>query len=61
MDKKIPEISGLVKITDMIQLAKDLAKASGAATKPELAAVFENKIPDVSGSVKKTDYNSKST
>ena len=36
----------------MMQLAKDIAKAGGAAAKPKLAAV-EKKKPDVSGSVKK--------
>ena len=51
-EKKIPDTSGLAKITDMIKLAKDIAKDVGAATKPELAAV-KSKIPDVSGLVKK--------
>ena len=50
-EKKIPDTNGLVKITDMIKLAKDIAKDGGLATKSELAAV-ENKIPDVSGLVK---------
>ena len=59
-EKKIPNSNNSVKTTDMIELAKDIAKDGGLATKPELAAV-ENKIPDVSGLVKKIDYNSKIT
>ena len=42
----------------MIELAKEIAKAGGLATKPEIAAV-EDKIHDVSRLVKKTDYNFK--
>ena len=42
----------------MIELAKEIAKAGGFATKPELAAV-EDKIHDVSRLVKKTSYKFK--
>ena len=51
-EKKIPDTSGLVKIADMIKLAKDIPKDGGLITKPELAAV-KNKIPDISGLVQK--------
>ena len=54
------KILTLVKITDMIKLANDVAKDGSLVTKPELAAV-KNKISDVSGLVKKTDCNSKIT
>ena len=62
IDKKIPDVSGLVKKTDFNTKATEIEgkipSITGLATNSELTAV-ENKIPDVSSLVKKTDYNIK--
>ena len=62
MDKKIPDISGLVKKTDfnskITEVEGKIPSITGLATNSALAAV-ENKIPNVSNLVKKTDYNTK--
>ena len=61
-DKKIPDVSSLVKKTDfntkVTKIEGKIPSISGLATNPELTAV-ENKIPNVSSLVKKTDYNTK--
>ena len=62
VDKKIPDVSDLVKKTDfntkVTEIEGKIPSISGLATKFPLTIV-ENKIPDVSGLVKKTDYNTK--
>ena len=62
MDKKIPDVSGLVKKTDFNSKTSEvegkIPSISGLATNSELAAV-ENKISDVNGLIKKTDYDTK--
>ena len=62
IDKKIPDVSDLVKKTDFnVKVAKKeykIPSISGLATNSALTAA-ENKIPDVSSLVKKTDYNTK--
>ena len=64
VDKKIPEVSNLVKKADLnAKITEEEGKIpsiSGLATISALNAV-ENKIPDVSGLVKKTDFNTKVT
>ena len=52
LEKKIPDIGGLVKKERVIP------GISGLATSVVLTAV-ENRIPDVSHLVKKTDYEAK--
>ena len=60
LDKKIPDVSGLVKKTDfnseISEVEGKIPSISGLATNSKLTAV-ENKIPDVNGFIKKTDYN----
>ena len=62
VDKKIPDVSGLVKKTDfntkVTETEGKIPSIAGLAANSELTAV-ENKIPDVSSLVKKTDYNTK--
>ena len=62
VEKKIPDVSGLVKKTDYCSKITDLENKirsiSGLATNSALTAA-ENKIPDVSSLVKKTYYNKK--
>ena len=62
MDKKIPDVSGLVKKTDfnskITEIEGKIPIITGLATSSALTAV-ENKIPDVSDLVTKTDYNTK--
>ena len=60
IEKKIPDVSDLVKKTKLTELENKIPDVSGLATKTALTAV-ENKIPDVSSIVKKTDYNTKIT
>ena len=64
MDKKIPDVSNLVKKADLnakiTEVEGKILSISGLATISALNAV-ENKIPDVSGLVKKTDFNTKVT
>ena len=63
MDKKIPDVSGLVKKkTDLnaktTEIKNKITSFTGLATNSELTAV-ENKIPVVNGLIKKTDYDTK--
>ena len=63
IDKKILDVSGLVKITDfstkvITEIEGKIPSISGLATNSASTAV-ENKISDVSSLVKKTDYNTK--
>ena len=62
IDKKIPDVSDLVKKTDfnakVTEIEGKIPSISGLATNTALTAV-ENKIPDVSSLVKITDYNTK--
>ena len=59
IDKKVPDVSGLVKKTDfntrVTKIEGKIPSVTGLATNSELTAV-ENKIPDVSSLVTKTDY-----
>ena len=56
LEKKIPDVTVLVKKTKLIELENKIPDVSGLARKSALTVV-ENKIPDVRSSVKKTDYN----
>ena len=62
IDKKIPDVSGLVKKTDfnskISKVEGKIPSITRLATNSELTAV-ENKIPNVSSLVKRTDYNTK--
>ena len=58
IDKKIPDVSDLVKKSALTAVENKIPDISGLATKSALTAV-ENKIPDVSTLVKKTDYDTK--
>ena len=62
VDKKIPDVSGLVKKTDfnskITEVEGKIPSITGLVTNSALTAV-ENKIPDVSSLVKKTDYDAK--
>ena len=62
IDKKIPDISSLVKKTDfnfkISEIEGKIPSITGLVTNSELTVV-ENKIPEVSSLVKKTDYNTK--
>ena len=62
MDKKIPDVSNVVKKIDLnskiSEVEGKIPSISGLATNSELTAV-ENKIPDVNGLIKKADYNTK--
>ena len=62
IDKKIPDVSDLVKKTNfnakVTEIEGKIHSISGLATNTALTTV-ENKIPDVSSLVKKTDYNTK--
>ena len=64
IDKKIPDISSLVKKTDfntkVTKIEGKIPSNTGVATNSELTAA-ENKIPDVSSLVKKTNFNTKVT
>ena len=60
LEKKIPDVSNLVKKTKLTELENKIADISNFATKPSLTT-DENKIPDVRSLVKKTDYNTKIT
>ena len=60
LEKKIPDVSNLVKKTKLTELENKIADISNFATKPALTT-DENKIPDVRSLVKKTDYNKKIT
>ena len=52
LEKKIPDVSNLVKKTKLTELENKIPDVSTLATKTELTAV-ENKIPSVSSLVKK--------
>ena len=62
VDKKIPDVSDLVKKTNfsakIIEVKGKIPGITGLTTSSALTAV-ENKIPDVSSLVKKTDYDTK--
>ena len=62
VDKKISDVSGLVRKTDfntkVTEIDGKIPSITGLATNSELTAV-KNKIPDVSSLVKKTDCNTK--
>ena len=60
LEKKIPDVSNLVKKAKLTELENKVPDVSSLATKTALTAV-ENKTPSVSNLVKKTDYNSKIT
>ena len=60
LEKKIPDVSNLVKKAKLTELENKIPDVSSLATKTALTAV-ENKIPSVSNLVKKTDYNTKIT
>ena len=65
VDKKIPDVSSLVKKTDfnvkITEVEGKIPGISGLATNSAVAAktAVENNIPDVSSLVKKTGYNTK--
>ena len=62
IDKKIPDVSGLVKKTNfndkVTEIEGKIPSISGLATNSALATVG-NKIPNASSLVKKTGYNTK--
>ena len=62
VDKKIPDVSDLVKKTDfnakITEVEGKIPSITRLATSSALTAV-ENKIPDVNNLVKKADYNTK--
>ena len=64
IDKKIPDVTSLVKKTDfntkVTKIEGKIPSITGLATNSELTVV-ENKIPDVSSLVKKTDFDTKVT
>ena len=60
LEKKISDVTDLVKKTKLIELENKIPDVSGLARKSALTVV-ENKIPDVGSSVKITDYNRRIT
>ena len=60
LEKKIPDVSNLVKKAKLTELENKIPDVSSLATKTALTAV-ENKIPSVSSLVKKTDYDTKTS
>ena len=62
IDKKIPDVSDLVKKTNfnakIIKVEGKIPNITGLATSSALTAV-ENEIPDVNSLIKKTDYDTK--
>ena len=60
LEKKIPDVSNLVKKTKLNELENKILDIRHLATKPALTTV-ENKLPSVSNLVKKTNYNTKIT
>ena len=58
LEKKIPNVSNLVKKRKLTELENEIPDISSLATKTALTGV-ENKIPNVSNLVKKTDYDIK--
>ena len=60
LEKKIPDVTNLVKKTKLTEVENKISDVSSLVTKIALTTV-ENKIPDVSGLVKKTAYKTKIT
>ena len=60
LEKKIPDVSNLVKKAKLTELEKKIPDVSSLATKTVLTSV-ENEIPSVSNLVKKTNYDTKIT
>ena len=60
LEKKIPDVSNLVKKTKLTELENKIPDVSSLATKTALTAV-ENKIPTINNLVKKTEYDTKIT
>ena len=60
LEKKIPEVSNLVKKRKLTEWENKIPDIINLATKTALTFV-ENKIPDVSSLFKKTNYNTKIT
>ena len=60
LEKKIPDVTNLVKKTKLTEVENKISDVSSLVTKIALTTV-ENKIPDVSSLVKKTDYKTKIT
>ena len=58
LEKKIPDVSNLVKKTKLTELENKIPDISNLAAKTALTSV-ENKIPSVSSLVKKTDITLK--
>ena len=58
LEKKIPDVTDLVKETKLTELKNKIPENSSFGTTPTLTVV-ENKIPDVSSLVKKTNYDTK--
>ena len=56
LEKKIPDVSNLVKKAKLTELENKIPDVSSLATKTALTTV-ENKIPSVSNLVDKTGYN----
>ena len=55
LEKKIPDVSNLVKKTKLTELENKIPDISNLVTKTALTSV-ENKIPSVSNLVNKVDY-----
>ena len=60
LEKKIPDVTDLVKKVNLTELENKILDISNLATKAALTTV-ENKTPDVSSLVKKTGSNTKVT
>ena len=60
LEKKIPDVTNLVKKAKLTELENKISDVSSLVTKIALTTV-ENKIPDVSSLVKKTDCKTKIT
>ena len=60
MEKKILDVTNLVKKAELTELENKILNVSSLAAKSALTAV-ENKIPSVSSLVKKTEYDTKIT
>ena len=58
LEKKIPDVSNLVKKVKLTESENKIPDVSSLATKTALAAI-ENKLPTVNSLVKKTGYNTK--
>ena len=60
-EKKIPDVSNLVKKATLTELENKILDGSSLGTTTAFTAAVENKIPSVSCLVKKTDYDTKIT